>query len=194
MFNGIIYHCGIVKKIFKQKKSLYLEIKTNLKFKNKEIGSSISCNGVCLTLTKILKGNISFYLSFETLNKSNFKMIKPGDIINLEKSVTYGQKISGHYLQGHIDCTGYVSALKIIENTWMLSIKIHKKYKKLLVNKASIGINGVSLTISKILANGFQVSIIPHSLKLTNLKDIKISDKVNIEIDFFSKYFKKINK
>lgn len=194
MFNGIIYHCGIVKKIFKQKKSLYLEIKTNLKFKNKEIGSSISCNGVCLTLTKILKGNISFYLSFETLNKSNFKMIKPGDIINLEKSVTYGQKISGHYLQGHIDCTGYVSALKIIENTWMLSIKIHKKYKKLLVNKASIGINGVSLTISKILANGFQVSIIPHSLKLTNLKDIKISDKVNIEIDLFSKYFKKINK
>ena len=103
MFNGIIFNTGIVKKIKKESQSILLGIKSNLKFNNKDIGSSISCNGVCLTLTKIKKGLIFFYLSSETLKRSNFKKIRIGQKINLEKSLIYGQKISGNFTQGHVD-------------------------------------------------------------------------------------------
>ena len=100
MFNGIIYNTGTIKNIFKNKKSFLIGIKSKLKFKQNEIGSSVNCSGVCLTLTKIQKDIIYFYISNETIDRSNFKKIKIGQIINLEKSLIYGQKISGHFTQG----------------------------------------------------------------------------------------------
>ena len=102
MFNGIIYNTGIIKNILKNKKSLLIGVKSNLNFKQNEIGSSINCSGVCLTLIKIQKNIIYFYLSNETIDRSNFKKIKIGQVINLEKSLIYGQKISGHFTQGHV--------------------------------------------------------------------------------------------
>ena len=192
MFNGIIYSTGTIKNILKNKKSLLIGIKSNLNFKQNEIGSSVNCSGVCLTLTKIQKDIIYFYISNETINRSNFKKIKIGQIINLEKSLIYGQKISGHFTQGHIDTTAKIKKINIIDNSWSIKLEINnKKFMKFLEEKASISINGVSLTVSKVYKKDFQLNIIPHTLKLTNLKHLKVNDLVNVELDIFGKYIYK---
>ena len=192
MFNGIIYSTGTIRKIFKKKKSLFIGIKSNLKFKLNEIGSSVNCSGVCLTLTKIQNNIIYFYISNETIDRSNFKKIKIGQVINLEKSLIYGQKISGHFTQGHVDTTAKIKKISIIDNSWSIKLEIqNKKFMKFLEEKASISINGVSLTISKVYKKDFQLNIIPHTLKLTNLKFLKVNDLVNVELDIFGKYIYK---
>ena len=192
MFNGIIYSTGIIKNIYKNKNSLLIGIKSNLNFKLNEIGSSINCNGVCLTLIKIQKNIIYFYVSNETIDRSNFKKIKIGQVINLEKSLIYGQKISGHFTQGHVDTTAKINKINIIDNSWSIKLEIkNKKFMKFLEEKASISINGVSLTISKVYKKNFQLNIIPHTLKLTNLKYLKVNDLVNVELDIFGKYIYK---
>ncbi len=192
MFNGIIYSTGTIKNIFKNKKSLLLGIKSNLNFKQNEIGSSVNCSGVCLTITKIQKNIIYFYISNETIDRSNFKKIKIGQIVNLEKSLIYGQKISGHFTQGHVDTTAKINKINIIDNSWSIKLEIkNKKFMKFLEEKASISINGVSLTISKVYKKNFQLNIIPHTLKLTNLKYLKVNDLVNVELDIFGKYIYK---
>tara|TARA_B110000971_G_C19958696_1_gene476884 strand:- start:419 stop:1003 length:585 start_codon:yes stop_codon:yes gene_type:complete len=194
MFNGIIYNTGSILKISKNKLSSDITLKTNISFKKSEIGSSLCCNGTCLTITKIKKNDVSFYLSNETLNRTNFRYIKFGDLINIEKSLIYGNKISGHYVQGHTDTIGLISNINIIDKTWVFDFVIKKFYKKFLVEKGSIAINGVSLTISKVVKNGFQINVIPHTLKLTNLIKLKKNNIVNIEFDIFSKYLLNIKR
>ncbi len=192
MFNGIIFFTGKIKLIEKEKKSILIGIQSNLKFKKTEIGSSVCCDGVCLTLFKIKKGVIFFYLSNETILRSNFKQIKIGQVINLEKSLIYGQKISGHFTQGHVDTTAKVKKISIIDKTWSLDLIIkNKNYIKYLEEKGSISINGVSLTISQVYKKYFKLNVIPHTLKLTNLKNLKVNDVVNVELDIFGKYIYK---
>ena len=192
MFNGIIYNTGKIKFIKQNNKSKLIGIKSNLKFTKSEIGSSLSCDGVCLTLVKIEKGLIFFYISNETIKRSSFKKIKIDQIINLEKSLIFGQKLSGHFTQGHVDTTAVVRKIKFIDKSWSINLKIkNKSYFKYLEEKASISINGVSLTISKVAKNYFTLNIIPHSLKLTNLKNLKVNDLVNVELDIFGKYIYK---
>ena len=194
MFNGIIYNTGVVERLANLKNSLEIVLKTKLKFNKSEIGSSLCCNGTCLTITKIKKNLVSFYLSKETLKKTNFKFIKKGSILNLEKSLSYGKKISGHYVQGHIDTAGIILSIIIVDKTWIITFVVDKIFKKYLIEKGSIAINGVSLTISKIRNNKIEINIIPHTLKLTNLIKLKINDYVNIEFDIFSKYLINLKK
>ncbi len=192
MFNGIIYNVGKVASIDKANNSKFIGIITNIAFKKKDLGSSISCNGVCLTLVKIDRKKIYFYLSNETLKRSNFRTIKINQIINLEKSLSYGKIISGHYAQGHVDTVATVNKISILDKTWLIRFKIlDKKFSKYLVEKASICINGVSLTISSTKKSYFNINVIPHTLKLTNLKDLKKNDLVNVELDIFGKYIYK---
>ena len=192
MFNGIIYNTGKIKLIKKNINSIDIAIETNLKFTGKDLGSSISCNGVCLTITKIQGKLINFYISKETLDRSNFRSIKKNKIINLEKSLSYGQKISGHFTQGHVDTIANIEKIIFLDKTWLIRFKIpDKKFNKFIVEKGSISINGVSLTISKVINSFFEVNIIPHTLQTTNLKNLKINDVVNVELDIFSKYIYK---
>ena len=192
MFNGIIHNTGKVRTIRKFKNSILLDIESNLYFKKKDIGSSISCNGVCLTLTKILGKRIYFYVSSETIKRSTFKIIKIGDLINLEKSINFGQEISGHFIQGHVDSVAKIKNINFIDKSWLVKLEIKdKKLSKFLQEKASISINGVSLTISKVSKKIFELNIIPHTLKLTNLKTLKKNDLVNVELDIFGKYIYK---
>ena len=151
MFNGIIFNTGKVKSIKRNKKSILIEIQSKMNLSKKEIGSSICCDGVCLTVEKILRNNIFFYISNETLIRSNFKNLKLNQIINLEKSLTFGQNISGHFIQGHVDTVAIIKRIKFIDKTWLIKFNIlNKKLSKFLTEKASISINGVSLTISKV--------------------------------------------
>ena len=132
-------------------------------------------------------------MSKETIKRSNFSKIKIGKIINLEKSLKYGDEISGHYTQGHVDTVGKIKNIKIVDKTWIIKIKFPSQFNKFIVEKASIHINGVSLTISKKKKNYFEINIIPHTLKLTNLKNLKINEILNIEFDIFGKYLYEIN-
>ena len=198
MFNGIIYNQGIIKSIRKNPRyvsgSLVIEISSNIRFNKSDIGESVCCDGVCLTLIRIKQRSFLFYLSKETLKRSNFKYAKIGKYINIEKSLLHGQKISGHYVQGHVDSTAKIKDISIIDKTWVIKLELKdKKLYKYLVEKASITINGVSLTLSKVAKKYFEINVIPHTLKLTNLKNLKIKDIVNVELDIFGKYILKLS-
>ena len=190
MFTGIIKHTGKINKIYKDNNNCTVEILSKMKFSKSEIGSSISCSGTCLTLEKYKSSLSRYYISKETLNRTNFKFLNKGDFINMEKSLKYGDRVSGHFVQGHIDTTSIIKKLDIIGKSWFINYKILKKYKKYLIQKGSITINGVSLTISKILRDGFQTVVIPQTLKLTNLIYLKEKDVVNVEFDILGKYIK----
>ena len=194
MFNGIIKNTGKISKIYKKSNNCFIEIFSKMKFTKNEIGSSISCSGACLTVEKCNKNHAKFYVSKETLNKTIFKSSKKGDIINLEKSLKYGDRISGHFVQGHVDSTCIVKKIHFVGKSWLINFKLLKKYNKYLVSKGSITINGVSLTIAKILNYGFQISIIPQTLRLTNLIYLKEKDLVNVEFDILGKYIKNVIK
>ena len=190
MFCGIIKHTGEINKINKKNNNCVIEISSKIKFSKSEIGSSVSCSGTCLTLEKY-KGNLSkFYISKETLNRTNFKSSNKGDLINLERSLKFGDSISGHFVQGHVDTTSIIKRIDFVGKSWFINFKLAKKYKNYLIQKGSITINGVSLTVSKILKDGFQIVIIPHTLKLTNLMYLKEKDVVNVEFDVLGKYIK----
>ena len=191
MFNGIIFSQGKIYKVSKRKKGINLFIKSSLLLKSKDLGISIACDGVCLTLVSKKNKILEFYLSNETLNRSKFKKIAIGDNINLELPLKKGQNISGHVCQGHVDYVGKVRKIKLIDRSYLIEFSANSSQKKNLIEKASILINGVSLTISKITKNGFEVWIIPHTYKLTNLSKLKKNSLVNIEIDILSKYVKK---
>tara|TARA_B110000196_G_scaffold264879_1_gene237594 strand:+ start:757 stop:1350 length:594 start_codon:yes stop_codon:yes gene_type:complete len=188
MFNGIIFNQGIIKKISKRAKGINIFIKSDLKLTNKNVGVSVSCDGVCLTLISIKKKIMEFYLSNETIQRSKFKFLKVNDKINLELPLKYGQKISGHICQGHVDTMGKILSIKKIDKSYLFNIEIIKKERKNLIEKASICLNGISLTMSKITKKGFHVWIIPHTFKFTNLSSLRKNSHVNIEIDILSKY------
>ena len=191
MFNGIIFNKGKIYKIIKKKNGINLFVKSNLPLKSKDLGISISCDGVCLTLISVKNKILEFYLSKETLNRSKFKKNTKGDVINLELPLKFGQNISGHICQGHVDYVSKVKKIKLIDKSYLIEFSANSVQKKNLIEKASILINGVSLTIAKITKNGFEVWIIPHTYKLTNLSKLKKNSLVNIEIDILSKYVKK---
>ena len=188
MFNGIISNQGVVKKITKRDKGINIFINSNLKLTKRDIGVSVSSDGVCLTLITIKNNLMEFYLSDETIQRSKFKFIMINDKINLELPLKYGQKISGHICQGHIDTVGKIFTIKKIDKSYLFDFEIIKKERKNLIEKASICINGISLTISKLTKKGFQIWVIPHTFKLTNLSTLRKNSLVNIEIDILSKY------
>ena len=190
MFNGIIKNQGIIKKVIKRPNGIKFFLKFDLKLNKNNIGISISCDGVCLTLVSLKNKLIEFDLSKETITRSKFKFIKLYDKVNLELPLVYGQRISGHICQGHIDTIGKVLSIKKIDKSYLFHFETTNKEKKNIIEKASICINGISLTISKITKKGFEVWVIPHTFKYTNLSQLKIKDHVNIEIDILSKYVK----
>tara|TARA_Y100000389_G_C17418052_1_gene494942 strand:+ start:1010 stop:1603 length:594 start_codon:yes stop_codon:yes gene_type:complete len=190
MFNGIIFNKGLITKIYKRPEGINIFIKSDIKLNTNDIGISVACDGVCLTLISIKKKIMEFYLSNETVKRSKFKYLKINDQINLELPLKYGQKISGHICQGHVDTTSKILSVKKVDKSYIFDFEINSKEKKSIIEKASICINGISLTISKITKKGFQIWVIPHTFKLTNLSKIKKGNLVNVEIDILSKYVK----
>ena len=188
MFNGIIYNQGIVTKIIRRPNGLNIFIKSNLKLTKKDLGISVGCDGVCLTLISYKSKIMEFYLSKETIVRSKFKNLLVKDILNIELPLKYGTKISGHICQGHVDTVGKVFNIKKIDKSYLFDFEILKKERNHLIEKASICVNGISLTISKITKKGFQIWVIPHTYNETNLSNLKKNSLVNIEIDILSKY------
>ena len=191
MFSGIIENKGIVKE-FKKLKDYRLVIDTDLNFKDIKKGSSICCNGVCLTVTskqrlsKITK--LSFDVSKETVRCTNFKQLKRGDLINIEKSLRVGDEISGHFVFGHVDETAVLVSSKKISGSYELKFKIPKNLRKFVVKKGSVSINGISLTINSITSDEISLNIIPYTWNKTNLNKLKLGDRINLEVDMLARY------
>ena len=188
MFNGIIYNQGTISKIIKRPKGLNIFVKSNLKVSKNDMGLSVACDGVCLTLISFKSKLMEFYLSKETLVRSKFQHLKTKDVINLELPLKYGTKISGHICQGHVDTVAKVINIKKVDKSYLFEFEVPTIERKNLIEKASICVNGISLTISKVSKKGFQIWVIPHTYNETNLSTIKKNDLVNIEIDILSKY------
>ncbi len=191
MFSGIIENKGIVKE-FKKFKDYQLVLETNLKFTEIKKGSSVCCNGVCLTVTakKKLskKTQLSFDVSKETVNCTNFKQIKIGDLINVEKSLRVGDEISGHFVFGHVDDTAVLTLSKKVGGSYKLQFQISKNLIKFVVKKGSVSINGVSLTVNNIKHGKISLNIIPYTWKKTNLHKLKVGDRINLEVDMLARY------
>ena len=196
MFTGIIQSTAKLKKIISKNNNYTYVLESNLKLDKKDIGTSISIDGVCLTLVSYKKiskkkNNIFFNISPETLKISSLEKKNVGTILNLEKSLKFGDEIAGHFLQGHVDDTGKILFVKKNKNSWIFWIATRAKFQKYLINKGSIAINGVSLTINEIKKNKIRVDIIPHTFNKTNFKFLKKNIIVNLEYDLLMKFLKK---
>ena len=191
MFSGIIKKIGKIE-LFDKRKNL-LGIKSD--FKSIILGESISCSGVCLTVSKIKKNIFFCNLSRETLDRTNFSVLDVGDIINLERSLKLGEDISGHLVFGHVDGLSKVDEITNLKDSTILEFKASKEIIKFLTPKCSVSLNGISLTVNKVKKSRFNVSIIPHTWENTSLKSIAVGDLLNTEIDMLARYvFKALNK
>ena len=191
MFSGIIENKGFVLK-FEKQKDFRLVLDTNLKYKDIKKGSSVCCNGICLTvINKKKKKNytqLSFDVSQETINCSNFNVIKKGDEINIEKSLRVGDEISGHFVFGHVDDTSKLISIKKVGDSHEIKLEISKKIKKFIAKKGSVSLNGISLTVNQVKNNFIVLNIIPFTWLNTNLKGLKIGDRINLEVDMLARY------
>ena len=189
MFTGIITELGILadQNTFKDKDSKF-RFQVNWNTKKIVLGSSISCNGVCLTVVKTGKNWFEVDISNESINKTNLSQMKIGDFINLEKSLKIGDEIGGHLITGHID--DQTKILKVIKNksSYVVCLQLNKSFSHFIATKGSIALNGVSLTVNDVEKDMFSVNIIPHTWEQTTMKYCKVNDTINIEIDIISRY------
>ena len=191
MFSGIIENKGFVFK-FEKQNDFRLVLDTNLKYKDIKKGSSVCCNGICLTVISKKKKKkytqLSFDVSQETINCSNFNVIKKGDEINIEKSLRVGDEISGHFVFGHVDDTSKLISIKKVGDSHEIKLEISKKIKKFIAKKGSVSLNGISLTVNQVKNNFIVLNIIPFTWLNTNLKGLKIGDRINLEVDMLARY------
>lgn len=190
MFTGIISNLGEIKKIDKRKYFISAEEKLISKL---AIGDSIAVNGICLTVKDFL-GKDTFMVEVmpETEKKTMLAYLKKGDKVNLELPMTMDRFFSGHLVQGHVDATATLLEIKKEANSRILTFMISEPLSKYIVNKGAIAVNGVSLTVIKAAKDWFCVGIIPHTWENTTFKQIKVGDKVNIEVDIIAKYVEKL--
>jgi len=187
MFTGIIEELGQVKKISKRGNNTLIEIKANKVLEDTKLGESISVNGACLTVVKKEQQSLTFEAIPETLKITNLGILRVQDLVNLERSLKIGNRLSGHFVTGHIDCMGIIRKKSYINNNLCFEIAIPIEFIKYCIPKGSIAVDGISLTLGNIKSNTFTVYIIPHTLSNTALRFKGPSDKVNIEFDILAK-------
>ncbi|MCD6539157.1 MAG: riboflavin synthase [Candidatus Omnitrophica bacterium] len=187
MFTGIIKEVGRIKKISKRSDLWGIGLYSEKVYSQVAEGGSVSVNGVCLTVTRKERNLLYFDITSATLNISNLKHLKIGDYVNLEPSLSLGDKLEGHFVLGHIDTTAKIKKFTKIKNTALLEIEVPSDFKKYLIPKGSVAVEGISLTIAEVKNNSFRVNIIPYTLENTNLKYKRIGSFLNIEFDYLGK-------
>ena len=190
MFTGIVQELGKVNDFQNGRMSI-----TGTKIQGEiNIGDSISVNGVCLTAVNVDNNCFEVDVITETMSRTNLGEVGIEDSVNLELALQPTDRMGGHIVQGHVDCTGLISSLKIQDKSHVIAIEVKDKFMKYIVEKGFITIDGISLTVSKVYGNLFEVSIIPHTFSVTNLSLRKVGDYVNLELDITAKYIESIIK
>jgi riboflavin synthase len=188
MFSGIIEEVGIIKKKTQSFDISVMDVKAEKITEDTKEGDSISVNGVCLTAEKKKDNILTFSATKQTLKETNLGKLKTGDSVNLERALKAGDRIGGHLLSGHIDFTTVLLSLVKRSNSAVLELKVPEKYKKYVVEKGSIAVEGISLTIGEIKNNLIKIYLIPYTLNNTTLKNKKPGCLLNIELDMIGKY------
>mgnify|MGYP003624023261 CR=1 FL=1 len=191
MFTGIIEGLGSIVQFNKntsRRSAAKMKIKLGKLAKGLKVGDSVAINGVCLTAIKISSNQAEFEMIGETIKKTNLGHLKSGDKVNIERSLKVGDRLEGHFVLGHVDGIGFISKIEKHTNQIKLWIEVSKKLSDYIIEKGSVTVDGISLTVVDSLKNKFSVTIIPHTMDVTNLSYKKIGDKVNIETDILGKY------
>ena len=192
MFTGIIEETGVVRSVISGHNSGIIAIKANAVLDGTKLGDSIAVNGVCLTVTKISENEFCADVMPETLRRSNLGLLRLGDLVNLERAMAANGRFGGHIVSGHIDGMGAIKDIKNEENAVWVTISAPHDILRLIVEKGSIAIDGISLTVAAVGEQTFSVSIIPHTGSKTTLLNKKIGDNVNLENDIVGKYVEKL--
>ncbi len=194
MFTGIIEGIGKVKKISKDTKNrsaIQMIVDLEKHGNGLKIGQSVALNGVCLTVTKLSKTGCTFEMIEETTKKTDLGNLKPGGIVNIERSLKAGDRLEGHFVLGHVDGVGIIKKIQKKPKEVQIWFEVPKNLSKYVVKKGSIAMDGISLTVVDVKNNLASVCLIPHTIKVTNFKTKNIGDKVNIETDILGKYILK---
>lgn len=191
MFTGIVEEVGTVKSFSKDNNGATIIIGGDVVLKGTKLGDSIAINGVCQTVVNLTSDSFSARVSDETLSVTNFENLKKGDKVNLECALTLNSRLGGHIVLGHVDCVAKFVGKEKLTDFYNLEFEIPKEQEKYVVQKGSITVNGISLTIAELHNNIFKVAVIPHTYENTNLCDLKIGDYVNIETDILGRYVEK---
>ncbi|MCC4212227.1 riboflavin synthase [Leeuwenhoekiella parthenopeia] len=191
MFTGIIENLGIVKKLKPENGNLHISVQSKLSAELK-VDQSVAHNGVCLTVVDLHEDMYTVTAIDETLKKSNLSTLKEGDSVNLERAMILGSRLDGHIVQGHVDQTATCIAIKEEDGSWLFTFEYDPKLQNVTIEKGSITINGVSLTVVNSKINEFSVAIIPYTYEHTTFKTFKKGTLVNLEFDVIGKYVKRL--
>lgn len=191
MFTGIIEEIGLIKHIQKGTHSAILQIQADIVLEGLKVGDSVAVNGVCLTVTTIQPHGFSADVMHETLNRSSLSDLTIGSFVNLERAMPANGRFDGHIVAGHVDDVGKIVDIKRDDNAIWYTIQAAPPVMRYIVEKGSIAIDGISLTVARLSADSFSVSIIPHTAHVTTLGKRKIGDAVNLENDIIGKYVEK---
>jgi riboflavin synthase len=190
MFTGIVEGMGRVRSVSRSRRGAdtALRVKLGRLARGLKKGDSVCINGACLTVTKLSKGEAEFEMVAETIRRTNLAGVKPGDEVNIERSMKVGDRLEGHFVLGHVDGTGTIEDIKKTPSETKIWIKLDKRLARSLVSKGSIAVDGVSLTLVDVDGDRVSVSLIPHTLGMTTLGFRRRGDRVNIETDILGKY------
>lgn len=192
MFTGIIEEIGKIKLIRRGSRSVVLDVEARKVLESTQVGDSIATNGVCLTVTALQTAGFSADVMPETMSRSNLGALKPGDPVNLERALCLNSRLGGHMVAGHIDGTGRITGRVQDENAIWITIAASPEILKYIIEKGSVAIDGVSLTVAYVDEAVFRVSVIPHTQGQTTLVHKRIGDVVNLENDMIAKYVEKL--
>lgn len=188
MFTGIVEETGRVEKIARGEKSIRLRLSAKVTAKGAGVGDSLAVNGCCLTIVKIRGGKLEFDLLNETWERTNFRELRDGAAVNLERSLEVGGRLHGHFVTGHIDGVGVVKTFEKRGADWLLEIEPPRELMRYLVFKGAIAVDGISLTVAEEAKSAFRIWIIPHTYEVTALRERKVGSLVNLEADMLAKY------
>ena len=194
MFTGIVEEMGQIRSIVRGASSAILSIEANLILEDLKIGDSVAVNGVCLTATSIGAGGFTADVMHETLNRSSLGALQKGSHVNLERAMLANGRFGGHIVSGHIDGTGTIGSIQKDDNALWYTILADAKLLRYIVEKGSVTIDGISLTVADVQSDRFAVSLIPHTAKVTVLGEKRTGDIVNLETDIIGKYVEKLMK
>lgn len=192
MFTGIIEEIGRVRALRRGARSFTLEIEARKVLEGTQVGDSIATNGVCLTVTRMDEGGFVADVMPETVERTALKRLQPGSPVNLERALTLSSRLGGHLVAGHVDATGRIASRREDDTALWLEVEAEPAVLRYVVEKGSIAIDGVSLTVARVGERSFSVSLIPHTQGVTTLHERRVGDRVNLENDMLVKYVEKL--